>query len=306
MRLVFAGTPSVAVPSLEAMRAAGHELTAVISRQDAPLGRKRVLTPSPVAAWAQDRGVPAIKANRLDAAVTAEVAALQADLGVIVAYGGLVREPLLSTPRLGWINLHFSLLPRWRGAAPVQHAILAGDDVTGVTVFQLAPGLDTGAVFATRRRAIGPDETSGELLSALAVDGAELLVSVVDGLQAGTAHAARQSGEPTAAPKITLDDAYVRWHEPTAAVYSRIRAVTPEPGAFTHVDDERFKLLEVRIGPQQHRLPPGRIVDADSRILIGTISDPLELLRVQPAGRRPMPAADWWRGRSRDAATVAE
>lgn len=318
MRLVFAGTPSVAVPSLDRLRAAGHELVAVISRQDAPLGRKRVLTASPVSAWAQEHGVPTIKANRLTETVTARVAALQPDLGVIVAYGGLVREPLLSTPRLGWINLHFSLLPRWRGAAPVQHAILAGDQETGAAVFQLVPELDAGAVFATSRRSIDPDETAGELLEALAFDGAKLLVTVVDQLAAGTAHAEEQTGEPTAAPKITLDDARLRWSEPAAAVYDRIRAVTPEPGAFTYLDGERFKLLTVRRSQSRHsqawqsaeRIPdrapqPGQVVQRGAQILIGTGTEPLELVDVQPAGKRPMSATAWWHGRPRDAVTVA-
>ncbi|HEY5224139.1 MAG TPA: methionyl-tRNA formyltransferase [Microbacteriaceae bacterium] len=305
MRLVFAGTPSVAVPSLEALTVDDHELVAVITRPDAPLGRKRVLTASPVAAWANDRAVPTIKANRLDDVVTAEVEALQPDLGVIVAYGGLVREPLLSTPRHGWINLHFSLLPRWRGAAPVQHAILAGDSVTGAAVFQLVPALDAGALFATHRRDIGPDETAGDLLNALAVEGAELLARVVADLEAGTAQSVQQIGEPTVAPKITLEDARVRWEEPAAAVYNRIRAVTPEPGAFTHIDGERFKLLAVRTGPPASPLPPGHVADLDSRILVGTATVPLELLEVQPAGKRPMPATDWWRGRPHDVVTVA-
>ncbi|MEO8908187.1 MAG: methionyl-tRNA formyltransferase [Microbacteriaceae bacterium] len=305
MRLIFAGTPSVAVPSLESLTAAEHQVVTVISRADAPLGRKRVLTPSSVAAWAQHRGVPVIKANRLDQTVTAEIVALRPDLGVIVAYGGLVREPLLSTPRLGWINLHFSLLPRWRGAAPVQRAIMAGDTLTGAAVFQLVAELDAGGVFATHTRAIGADETAGELLSALALDGAGLLTAVVSGLEDGTAHATQQVGEPTTAAKLSLEDARVRWAEPAADVYNRIRAVTPEPGAFTHIDGQRFKLRVVRMATADGALPPGQVAQVDSRILIGTATGPLELLEVQPAGKRPMPAADWWRGRTHDAATVA-
>lgn len=206
MRLVFAGTPAVAIPSLRLL-AQRHDVAAVITREDAPLGRKRVLTPSPVAAAAADLGIETVRANRLGKEATERVAALAPDLGVIVAYGGLVREPLLSTPRLGWVNLHFSLLPRWRGAAPVQHAVIAGDAETGAAVFQLVPALDAGAVFAELRRPIGADETSGEVLEALAMSGAALLADTVDALAAGTAVARPQEGEPTAAPKLTIEDA---------------------------------------------------------------------------------------------------
>src|SRR5690242_10789804 len=187
MRLVFAGTPAPAVPSLRRLAASAHDIAAVITRQDAPLGRKRVLTPSPVATAAEELGLPVIRADRLDAAATAEIAALEPDLGVIVAYGGLVREPLLSTPAHGWINLHFSLLPRWRGAAPVQHALIAGDARTGASVFQLVAELDAGDVFAEVAYRPAPDATAGDVLAALAEAGAELLAHVVDGIAAGTA-----------------------------------------------------------------------------------------------------------------------
>lgn len=306
MRLVFAGTPSVAVPSLARLAAGEHEIAAVLTRRDAEIGRKRVLTPSPVAAFAEAAGIPTIKANRLDDETTGQVAELGPDLGVIVAYGGLLREPLLSTPRLGWINLHFSLLPRWRGAAPVQRAIMAGDTETGAAVFQLVAELDAGEVFDSITRPIGTDETSGDVLDALAVNGADLLASVVDQLAAGTATSAPQRGEVILAPKLTLEDARIDFSAPANTAYSRLRAVTPEPGAFTVVGDARLKLHEATLAPDAAPLEPGRLALDGGRVLVGTATHPLELVTVQPAGKRAMPAADWWRGLSVTQGLVAE
>ena len=296
MKLVFAGTPQVAVPSLTALADSGHDIAAVITRGDAALGRKRVLTPSPTAAAAAALGLPVIKTNRLDDTITAEIAALRPDLGVIVAYGGLVRQPLLSVPRLGWINLHFSLLPRWRGAAPVQHAVIAGDDQTGAAVFQLVPGLDAGPVFATLTETIGRHATAGSLLDALSFSGARLLLGVVDELAAGTAAAVEQHGEVTLAPKLGLEDAHIDWSAPAATVYSRIRGVTPEPGAFTIVNGARLKLLEVAPSYGAQPQAAGVIGEIDKNVLVGTGTEPLELVTVQPAGKTAMKAIDWWRG----------
>lgn len=295
MRIVFAGTPAVAIPSLEAV-AARHEVVAVVTREDAPLGRKRVLTPSPVAEAAARLGLDVVKANRLREEVTERIRALQPDLGVVVAYGGLVREPLLSLPRLGWVNLHFSLLPRWRGAAPVQHAVIAGDTETGAAVFRLVPELDAGDVYAELRRPIGPDETAGELLDALAADGAALLADTTDALAAGTAVAVPQQGEVTLASKLSLDDARLDLTEPAERVYARLRGVTPEPGAFVLLGGERFKLHAARRTSGEPPLAPGAVEARGRRVLVGTGTDPLELLTVQPAGKRAMPAADWLRG----------
>jgi len=292
MRLVFAGTPAVAVPSLTIL-AERFELAAVITRADAPLGRRRVLTPSPVAEAAADLGLPVIKANRLGEDVTEQVARVRPDLGVIVAYGGLVREPLLSTPRLGWVNLHFSLLPRWRGAAPVQRAVMAGDAETGAAVFQLVPGLDAGDVFAQLRRPIPADATAGELLDSLAGEGAELLADTVSAIADGTAVAVPQSGDPVLAPKLTIDDARLDLTVSVDEVYARLRGVTPEPGAW--LDGERFKIHSAR-PTGGLSLPPGVVAEVDGRIEVGTGTTPLELVTVQPAGKRAMAAADWWRG----------
>ncbi|HWM33322.1 MAG TPA: methionyl-tRNA formyltransferase [Pseudolysinimonas sp.] len=300
MRIVFAGSPAAAVPSLQALLDGPHQVVAVVTREPSPQGRKRLLTPTPVAEVAERAGVPVIAANRLGA-VTDELIALEPDLGVIVAYGGLVREPLLSAPRLGWINLHFSVLPRWRGAAPVQRAIIAGDQETGTAVFQLVPELDAGAVFALERVPIGRNQTAGHLLRALAESGARQLAGVVDALADGTARAVPQSGEPTLAPKLTLEDGHLDWGRPAAEVDARVRGVTPEPGAFTLFEGERLKVLGAAIAHDAPALPPGRAELRAGRALVGTGSAPLELITVQPAGKRPMPAADWLRGRGADA-----
>lgn len=295
MRLVFAGTPEAAVPTLQALAAAGtHEVCAVVTRTDAPLGRKRVLTPSPVARAAVELGIPLIKADRLDDSATAAIASHEPDLGVIVAYGGLVREPLLSLPEHGWINLHFSLLPRWRGAAPVQHALIAGDDTLGASVFQLVPELDAGPVFAEEPLSTA-ERTAGEALAALAESGAALLARVVDDIAAGRARALAQEGTPTFAPKLTLADGAIDWTATAPAVLARIRGVTPEPGAHTTVDGARVKILRAtRSGAAP--LAPGALATAGKSVVVGTGSAPIELVTVQPAGRGAMPAGDWWRG----------
>ncbi|TFB76309.1 methionyl-tRNA formyltransferase [Cryobacterium glaciale] len=305
MKLVFAGTPEVALPSLLALAGTDHEIVTVITRADAPLGRKRTLTPSPVAQAAAERGYPVLKTNRLDAEATESIRALQPDLGVIVAYGGIVREPLLSLPRLGWINLHFSLLPRWRGASPVQRAVIAGDEHIGAAVFQLVPELDAGAVFGSFSQPLGTHSTSGILLEELSHSGAELLMRVVDELAAGTARAVPQAGEVTLAPKLVRDDARIDFAQPAASVYGRIRGVTPEPGAFTTVNGAVLKLLEVAPSALEPNLPAGTILQRDKTVLVGTQTEPLVLLRVQPAGKTAMTANDWWRGLGAESVTAS-
>jgi len=306
LRLVFAGTPAAAVPSLERLAASRHDVVGVVTRPPAPLGRKRVLTPSPVAQAAERLGLPVIAASRLDADATRAIEALRPDLGVIVAYGGLVREPLLSAPTHGWINLHFSLLPAWRGAAPVQHALIAGDPVTGASVFRLVPALDAGDVYGMRSHQVGDDETAGDLLAALARSGAGLVADVVDAIADGSAHAEPQTSEPSLAPKLTIDDARLDWRRPAYEVRSRFRGVTPEPGAWTTLNDDRLKVLDLADAGSTDAptLDPGAIALLDGRLLIGTGTTPLELRRVQPAGRTAMDAADWWRGAARTSGVV--
>lgn len=296
MRLVFAGTPEPAVASLRALAGTDHEIVAVVTRRDAPIGRKRVLTASAVAAAADELGLDIIKTDRLDAEATDRIAALEPDLGVIVAYGGLVREPLLSTPRLGWINLHFSLLPRWRGAAPVQRALMAGDSETGTNVFQLTAGLDEGDVYGATRYRIPASATADRVLADLARDGAAALVDVVDRLAAGTAQATPQAGESTYAGKLTAEDGRLDWSQTADAVLARFRGTTPEPGAFTTVDGVRVKIHDMHRAESSVPLAPGAIRAAQSEILVGTATDPVALVRVQPAGKAAMAAGDWLRG----------
>ena len=299
LRIVFAGTPSAAVPSLRALADGDPEVVAVVTREDAPLGRKRVLTPTPVAVVAEELGIPVLKANRIGP-LEARIAALRCDLGVIVAYGGLIREPLLSTPRLGWINLHFSLLPRWRGAAPVQRALIAGDETTGAAVFQLVAELDAGPVFGMIEQPIGRNQTAGHLLESLADSGARLLTGIVDELDVGSARAVEQTGDVTLAPKLELEDGRLDWSRPAAELDARIRGTTPEPGAFALLDgDERLKVLDAAIAHGEGSLAAGDFDLRGGRLLVGTATDPLHLLTVHPAGKRAMPAADWWRGRQR-------
>ncbi|GGM50569.1 methionyl-tRNA formyltransferase [Microbacterium saperdae] len=295
MRLVFAGTPSAAVPTLRRL-ARDHDIVAAVTRPDAPLGRKRVLTPSPVAQAAVELGIPVITAARLDEEATQRIAALQPELGVIVAYGGLVREPLLSTPDAGWINLHFSLLPQWRGAAPVQRALIAGDAQLGASVFQLVAELDAGDVFASRVVDVPTGATADLALEALAIDGAELTAAVVSGIAAGTARAVPQEGEPTFAPKLSLPDGLLDWSQPAEQVFARFRGVTPEPGAHTTIDGQRLKILEASPATDAEPLEPGAISAAKTAVLFGTATAPLAVTRVQPAGKGAMNAADWWRG----------
>jgi methionyl-tRNA formyltransferase len=304
LRIIFAGSPAAAVPSLRRLLGGPHEVIAIVTREDAPLGRKKVLTATAVADEAERAGIRVIKANRL-VLVTDELMALHADLGVIVAYGGLIREPLLSGPRLGWINLHFSLLPRWRGAAPVQRAIMAGDAETGATIFQLVAELDAGDVYATFRQPIGAHQTAGHLLGTLAESGAGLLAGVVDALAEGTAVTAAQDGEVTVAPKLTLADGRLDWSAPADRVDNRFRGTTPEPGAFTELGGERVKVLDARVAHGAPRQDPGRVELRAGRVLVGTASNPIELVTVHPAGKRPMNAADWWRGRPAHATVVA-
>jgi methionyl-tRNA formyltransferase len=295
MRIVFAGSPVTAVPTLDALIAAGHEVVAVVTRPDAPVGRRRVLTPSPVASAAEERGLPVIRAARLDAVATEKILATRPELGVIVAFGAFVREPLLSGPPAGWINLHFSALPAWRGASPVQHSI-AHRSGAGATVFQLVPELDAGPVWSRRERELTGEETAGALLDELAVSGAADVVDVVAAIEEG-ARPVPQDGDPSFAPKLSAEDGRVDWSRGQLDVIAQIRAMTPEPGAHTSVNGTRVKILAVDGGPAGTTAPsPGVVTRIDEAIIIGTGSAPVTLVTVQPAGKREMDAASWWRG----------
>jgi methionyl-tRNA formyltransferase len=298
MRLIFAGTPQVAVPALEAVAGSRHELLAVLTRPDAPAGRGRHLVRSPVGEWADAHGIEVLTPVRpREPAFLERLAELAPDCVPVVAYGALVPPAALEIPRCGWVNLHFSLLPAWRGAAPVQHAVLHGDELTGASVFQLEAGLDTGPVFGTLTEPIGPADTSGDLLSRLAVSGARLLVEVLDGIEAGALRAVPQPDEGISlAPKLTVEDVEVRWAEPAFAVDRRVRAGTPSPGAWSTFRGERVKLGPVSLAAGVEPLPPGTIAVQRSRVLVGTGTEPVALGEVRAAGKRAMPAVDWARG----------
>lgn len=298
MRLVFAGTPMVALPALEAIVASRHDLAAVITRPDAVAGRGRSLRRSPVGAWADERGIETLTPVRpREPEFLDRLTAIAPDCVPVVAYGALVPPAALAIPVHGWVNLHFSLLPAWRGAAPVQHAVLRGDEVTGVSVFQLEAGLDTGPVFGTLTEEIRPDDTAGDLLGRLSAGGATLLVAVLDAIEAGTADAIGQPNDGVSnAPKITVADAEVRWSEPAFAVDRRVRACTPDPGAWTSFRGERLKIMPVRVAAGDPHMEPGRLLEEKARVLVGTATAPVALGDVQAAGKKPMRAVDWARG----------
>lgn len=307
MRLLFAGSPAAAVPSLEALLGSRHEVVAVLTRPDARVGRGRTLQPSAVAAVARDRGLPVLTPTTLrDPDVVAQIAGLGVDAAPVVAYGVLVPRDLLDVPTHGWVNLHFSVLPAWRGAAPVQHALMAGDEVTGASTFRLEEGLDTGPVYGTLTETIRPTDTSGDLLGRLSTAGAELLVRTLDALEDGVLEAVPQPTDGVShAPKLTSVDARVRWTHPSHVVDRRIRGCTPAPGAWTTLPDgQRLVLGPVRPVPEVTDLRPGELRADKREVLVGTGSGAVRLGDVTPPGKRPMPAADWARGARPAAGTV--
>jgi len=292
LRLVFAGTPSAAVPSLEALLTSRHDVVAVVTRPDAPAGRGRTVRPSPVRERAEAAGLDVLTpAHPREEAFQAALRELAPDCCPVVAYGALVPQPVLDIPRLGWVNLHFSLLPAWRGAAPVQHALLAGDEVTGATTFRLEAGMDTGPVLGVTTETVRPTDTSGDLLERLAIAGAGLLVATLDGLEEGALVAVPQTSDGVSlAPKLTVEQARVDWTAPALRVDRLVRACTPAPGAWTTFRDRRVKLGPVAVSEQS--LPPGVVRDG----LVGTATAAVRLGGVRPEGKGAMPAADWLRG----------
>ncbi|BBY29672.1 methionyl-tRNA formyltransferase [Mycolicibacterium sediminis] len=298
MRIVFAGTPEPALPSLRRLlESPRHEVVAVLTRPDAASGRRGKPSPSPVAALALAEGIPVLRPDRPNGEeFVAELAALAPECCAVVAYGALLRDGLLAVPPAGWINLHFSLLPAWRGAAPVQAAIAAGDEVTGATTFQIEPSLDSGPVFGTVTETVRPTDTSGDLLERLSVSGALLLESTLDGIADGSLTAVPQPTDGvTVAPKITVEEARVRWDLPAHLVDRRIRAMTPNPGSWTMIGDLRVKLGPVTISGRD-ALPQGRIQVDREGVHVGTASVPVTLGWIQPPGKKPMVASDWARG----------
>lgn len=307
MRLLFAGTPEVALPTLRALLASDHEVVAVLTRPDAPRGRGRTLHPSPVAELARAEGLAVLTPRSLkDEGVADRLAALRLDAAPVVAYGGLVPPHLLDLPTHGWVNLHFSLLPAWRGAAPVQRAVIAGDEITGASVFRLEAGLDTGPVFGTLTETVRPRDTSGDLLGRLAASGAGLMVAVLDAVAVGRAVARPQPADGvTLAPKLEVADAAVRWADPALAVDRLVRGCTPAPGAWTTLPDGgRLKLHPVVPRPDVIDLAPGQVRAAKHEVLVGTGSCAVALGEVAPAGKSWMPAEAWARGARLDEGTV--
>jgi methionyl-tRNA formyltransferase len=300
LRIIFAGTPEPALPSLRRLvDSPNHEVIAVLTRPDAASGRRGKPAPSPVARFALDAGIPVLRPSRPnDDEFVAELRDLAPDCCAVVAYGALLRDGLLGVPRFGWVNLHFSLLPAWRGAAPVQAAIAAGDEVTGATTFLIEPSLDSGPVFGVVTETVRPTDTAGDLLERLSISGAMLLERTMDGIADGSLAAVPQPADGvTVAPKITVDEARVRWDLPAPVVDRRIRAVTPNPGAWTMIGDLRVKVGPVTLDPQdQEALPPGAIRVDRRGVHVGTSSTPVLLGEIQPPGKKPMKAADWARG----------
>jgi methionyl-tRNA formyltransferase len=298
MRLVFAGTPEPALPSLEAIAESAHELVGVVTRPDAPAGRGRKLTASPVAQRAEALGVPVLKpAHPNDPEFQQRLKELGPDCCPVVAYGSLLPQSALDIPVHGWVNLHFSILPAWRGAAPVQHALWAGDEITGATTFRLVKELDAGPTFGVVTERVRPGDTAGDLLRRLAEAGAPLLVATLDGLEDGSIQAREQPTDGVGfAPKILVEDAQVVWTEPAGAVDRRIRACTPAPGAWSTYTGGRIKIGPVRIVGNRERPAPGVLEVEKSAVYVGTASEPVELGDVQAVGKRQMPAAEWARG----------
>lgn len=309
MRLVFAGTPEPALPALRRLiDSSRHEVIAVLTRPDAAVGRHGRPQPSPVAREALDRGIPLLRPARPNSEeFVAELTALAPDCCAVVAYGALLRDGLLAVPPHGWINLHFSLLPAWRGAAPVQAAIAAGDTVTGATTFRIEPSLDSGPIYGVVTETIRPTDTAGELLERLAVSGAALLSTTLDGIEDRTLTPRPQPADGVSiAPKITVEQARVRWDLPALVVERRIRSVTPNPGAWTLIGDLRIKLGPVQIDADAPEpLAPGAIHVDRKNVWIGTGSQPVRLGLIQPPGKKLMNAVDWARGARLDSAARA-
>ncbi|MFE5659112.1 methionyl-tRNA formyltransferase [Streptomyces sp. NPDC056517] len=299
MKLVFAGTPEVAVPALDALLASGrHEVAAVVTRPDAPAGRGRRLVASPVAQRAEEAGIEVLKPARpRDEDFLARLREIAPDCCPVVAYGALLPKVALDIPARGWVNLHFSLLPAWRGAAPVQHSLMAGDQVTGAATFLIEEGLDSGPVYGVVTEDIRPTDTSGDLLTRLAFAGAGLLAATMDGIEDGSLLAVPQPVEGiTLAPKIQVEDAHVDFTAPALRVDRVVRGCTPAPGAWTVFRGERLKLIQVTPLPDRTDLAPGQLAAGKNNVYAGTGSYAVELLWVQPQGKKPMKAADWARG----------
>jgi len=300
MRVVFAGTPEVALPTLRALSSSSHDVVGILTRHDAPVGRARILTRSPVGAWGDRHGIAVTTSNRPNGDTVDVISQWSPDIGVIVAYGALLDPDMLAVPKKGWINLHFSDLPKFRGAAPVQRALLAGETDIATSVFQLVESMDAGAVFDREHHAFLPEDTSGLVLEKLSLTGARQVVRVLDGIEAGTLSAVAQSGTPTFAPKFSAQEARLDATADASAVFNVFRAVTPEPGAWLETTVGRLKVTAARTVLLKDyidgHVATGVIVERSGMALLGLSGGALELLRVTPAGKREMAATEWLRG----------
>jgi methionyl-tRNA formyltransferase len=303
VRIVFCGTPEVAVPALDALVASDHEVVAVVTRPDAPSGRGKRLTASPVAQRAEELAIEVLKPKRpRDEDFVARLTEIAPDCCPVVAYGALLPQRVLDIPRHGFVNLHFSVLPRWRGAAPVQHAVLAGDAETGATTFRLVLELDAGPTYGMITEPIGPEDTSGDLLTRLSYAGSALLVETLDAVEAGVEPVVQPDEGVTLAPKITVEDAKIDWTRSAAEIDRLIRGCQPNPGTWTTFRGERFKILSAAPslrqaqGTDQDEPAPGVLVVGRREVGVGTGAGLLRLGQVQAQGKRPMAAPDWARG----------
>lgn len=297
MRLVFAGTPAVALPSLEALLGSSHDVVAVITRPDARAGRGRTLVPSPVRTRAEEAGLEVLTPTSLrDPEALDRLCEIAPDCCPVVAYGGLVPPAALAVPPRGWVNLHFSVLPAWRGAAPVQRAVMAGDEITGATTFLLEEGLDTGPVLGRMTEAVRPTDTAGDLLERLSVAGSGLLVETLDAIEAEAIQAVPQRPDGVShAPKLTVEEARINWAAPGFAIDRQVRGCTPEPGAWTTFRGERLGLGPVTVDSRPD-LGPGEVEAGKRDVVVGTATTAVRLSTVRPQGKREMAAADWARG----------
>ncbi len=298
MRILFAGTPAVAIPTLNKLLSSEHEVVAVVTTPPAPAGRGQKLLSTEVADAGRAAGLQVFEFADINSPDSIrEIANLNVDVAVVVAYGQLLKQEVLSISPNGWINLHFSLLPMWRGAAPVQHAILSGDEVTGATTFLLETGMDTGPIIGQLTTDINPTETAGELLERLSVEGADLMLTTIDAIAKGEAGLVPQANvDVSYAPKISVNDAQIDWKHPALAISRKVRAFNPAPHAWTVLGDNRLLINAVALGEFEEVLEPGQIHVSKNQVLVGTGSVALELLEVKPAGKNWMPAADWARG----------
>jgi methionyl-tRNA formyltransferase len=300
LRIVFFGTPHFAVPSLEHLVRSRHRVVGAITQPDRRRGRGQKVTDSPVKATALAYQIPVFQPERLrDPALEETLVSLEPDLGVVAAYGKLIPERLLQLPRLGMINVHASLLPRYRGAAPVQRAVIDGEPETGVTIMRMVAALDAGGMFATVRRPIGSDETSDVVERALATLGADLLIHVIEDLSAGIAvEEPQEEALSTYASKVTKDEGLVDWTLSPAAIHNRVRGLYPWPHAFTYLDGERLILMRTHVAPASATEPPGTIVAAAGGVLhVATgQSGQLAIEELQPEGRRAMKVRDYLAG----------